>query len=215
VVADTGIGISADLLPHIFDRFRQGDSSFTRSHGGLGLGLAIVKQLVELHGGSIHAMSEGPGHGSQFVVRLPLTSIAASHPDANAQASAPRLDGVRVLLVDDDANAREIVTASLERAGAHVTAVPSGRDAVAYLKSTRADVLVSDIAMPEQDGLSLIREIRSLPGGGRSIPAIALTAYASDLDRERAIEAGYQRFLPKPVQLIDLQLQVRTLIDAV
>jgi signal transduction histidine kinase/CheY-like chemotaxis protein len=214
-VTDTGIGISADLLPHVFDRFRQGDSSFTRSHGGLGLGLAIVKQLVELHGGSIHAMSEGLGHGSQFVVRLPLTSIGPSDADANAQASAPRLDGVRVLVVDDDANAREIVTASLERAGARVTAVPSGRDAVAHLKSAGADVLVSDIAMPEQDGLSLIREIRGLPGDGRAIPAIALTAYASDLDRERAIESGYQAFLPKPVQLIDLQAQVRKLIDAV
>jgi signal transduction histidine kinase len=207
-VIDTGKGISAEFLPHIFGRFRQADSTTTRAHGGLGLGLAIVHHLVELHHGTVQAESAGEDEGATFTVMLPLLTLreagdVASRRRAGGSAAMapPRLDGARVLVVDDEADTREVLTTILGGSGAEVTSVGSTGDALDALARARPDVLVSDIAMPDEDGYALIRQVRALEadGGGR-IPAVALTAHARPEDRTQVMTAGYQVHLPKPVE---------------
>jgi signal transduction histidine kinase/ActR/RegA family two-component response regulator len=209
-VADTGIGIQPDFLNYVFDRFRQADSSTTRAHGGLGLGLAIVRHLVELHGGTVHAESEGENLGAAFTVRLPVP--ASRQPAADAEPEIPQalaapapaalhpLAGLRVLLVDDEADASEMLRTVLEQFGVAVTVTSSAAQALAALRRTEFDALVADIGMPDEDGYSLIAKVRTLDGGARSLPAIALTAYAGDVDRRRALDAGFQIHLAKPVE---------------
>jgi CheY-like chemotaxis protein len=200
-VTDTGEGIAAEFLPHVFERFRQADSSSTRGHTGLGIGLAIVRHLVELHGGSVRAESAGRGTGSSFCVELPLRQPdAAASPRDRAPAQQPgpaTLDGLRVLLVDDVDVARECLALFLRRRGAEVISVSSVAEALSALGEARPDVLVSDIAMPGRDGLSLIESIRG--SHGPRIPAAALSAYARPEERERALAAGFDMHLSKPV----------------
>lgn len=215
-VHDTGIGITPEFLPHVFERFRQADSSATRPHSGLGLGLAIVHDLVKLQEGSIEAFSDGQDRGALFVIHFPLApGTSAESPVAlivrDVLPSAV-LEGVRVLVVDDDPSTRELLNEALGGAGAHVISADSARQALQSLGRDGADVLISDIAMPEEDGLSLIRQVRALPGDIARIPAIALTAFARADDRASAIEAGYQIHLAKPVALIELQAGVVALV---
>jgi PAS domain S-box-containing protein len=213
-VTDTGEGIPEGALPFVFDPFHQADASTTRRHGGLGLGLTIVKQLVSAHGGTVSAESEGADRGATFTVRLPAAhlpqwaagarsgAIAAPHPrPAMPERDAPRLDGLRLLVVDDDGDARDVMAEVLRGRGAEVFASASAADALEQLEAVRPDVIVSDIAMPEIDGYTLIRRIRSLPPerGGRT-PAVALTAYSQTEDARRAFAAGYQVHVPKPVE---------------
>jgi PAS domain S-box-containing protein len=208
-VKDTGKGIAPDFLPYVFDRFRQENNSSTRSHGGLGLGLAIVRYLVELHGGTVQASSPGEGMGATFTVQLPHWVVRnESNPPSSVEPtvaknvapnSAPALEGLRVLIVDDEADARDLLTTILEHSGAQVTAAASAGEALSLVLQSRADVLVSDIAMPKVDGYALIRQVRELGAErGGDIPALALTAYARDSDRTLALEAGFQVHLPKP-----------------
>jgi signal transduction histidine kinase/CheY-like chemotaxis protein len=205
-ISDTGIGIAPEFLPHVFERFRQADSSMTRTHGGVGLGLAIVRDLVELHGGSIDARSDGPDRGAAFTVRFPaLPASKGSSSSADDVHVTPILSGVRVLVVDDDAETRSLLSEALTVIGACVTTAKSAREAFEELTTHGADVLVSDVGMPDEDGLSLMRRIRSLPEGPAQIPAIALTAYARPSDRAQAMEAGYEMYFAKPVELTALQ----------
>jgi PAS domain S-box-containing protein len=209
LVSDSGIGITADFLPYVFDRLRQADSSSTRRHGGLGLGLAIARHLIESHGGTVQARSEGQNRGSTFVVSLPLSLNAKikeeagnlSGSDAAPKSLKQRLRGVRVLVVDDEADARDLVSRVLRQDGAEVTSANSAAEALGFINERGPDVLISDIAMPGEDGYDLIRKLRSRgsANGGR-VPAIALTAFARNEDRERALEAGYQTHLAKPVE---------------
>ena len=227
-VIDTGEGIGPEFLPHVFERFRQADGSTTRRHGGLGLGLAIVKQLVELHGGTIRAQSPGAGKGSTFIVTLPLTEV---HPDPiEPPRSDPRrpsgrhvaamsmkvceeLTGVRVLLVDDEPDARAVLRRLLEDCRAVVSAASGAAEALVLLRTERPDVIVSDIGMPGADGYELIRQVRSLaPGDGGTIPAVALTAYARADDRVRAIVAGFQHHVSKPVEPAELIAMVASAV---
>ena len=211
-VSDTGKGIVPEFLPHIFERFRQADGSSTRAEAGLGLGLAIVRHIVELHQGSVRAESAGEGKGATFTVDLPIAPAAEEEGAVDIGAAAggagaapSRLDGVRVLVVDDDSDSRDLFTAILTHAGAEVTAASTVRDALASARRARPDVVVCDIAMPDDDGFALIREMGSWPieqGGG--VPALALTAYARLEDRDRALAAGFQAHLSKPVEPRDL-----------
>jgi CheY-like chemotaxis protein len=201
-VSDTGQGISPEFLPYVFERFRQADHTTTRRHGGLGLGMAITRHLVELHGGTISAHSPGEGQGATFTLRLPVMTLhnreRSATVDAEQQhftdeydaqlAELPRLDGVHVLVVDDERDARELLTTVLMQSGAEVTAVATVAEALEKLRLVKPDLLVSDIAMPNEDGYSLIRKVRSLgkAQGGR-IPAIALTAHARSSDRMRVL----------------------------
>ncbi len=208
-VSDTGQGIAPEFLPYVFDRFRQADSSSTRSHGGLGLGLAIVRHLVELHGGTVRAESQGEGKGATFIVDLPIRAvrIQASEPEqlqpkvtSEPQSCALSLERLRVLVVDDEADARELLTTILTQYGAEVTAVATAGEALEAIKKSQLDVLVSDIGMPGEDGYSLIRKIRAIdPNQGGKIPAVALTAYAGVQDQRQTLSAGFQVHLPKPV----------------
>jgi CheY-like chemotaxis protein len=227
-VHDTGDGIAPEFLPHVFDRFRQADGTTTRRHGGLGLGLSIVKHLVELHGGSVRAKSPGIGQGSTFVVELPVAPIRPHsghdadhsdrprHPSAAVSSGAdecyPRLDGVTVLVVDDDFDARELMRRVLSKCGAEVVLAAEAKSALSILQKKRPRVMVSDIGMPTHDGYELIRWIRALPEaqGGRT-PAIALTAFARSEDRRRAIAAGYQTHLAKPADTGELVTVVGSL----
>ncbi len=218
VVCDTGQGIKAEFLPYVFDRLRQQDASSTRRHGGLGLGLAIVRHLVELHGGSVAAESRGENKGATFSVRIPLADPrrlagreSASRAMARNQDGA--LNGVRILVVDDEVDARELVEHILRRSGAQVTAVGTAREAFDLMGELHPDILISDLSMPEEDGYSLIRRIRSLQEGqGGRVPAVALTALARNEDRRQALLAGYQMHLAKPIEPAELTATVATLV---
>jgi len=213
IVTDTGIGMSPDLVPLVFERFRQGDSSTTRSHGGLGLGLAIVKHLVELHGGEVTASSLGPRKGSTFTMTLPLAadSQVAAVPTVPSSSRA-LLAGIRVLVVDDDADARLTVTAILAQFGAMTTAVASAGDALEALSRDQPDVLLSDLAMPGEDGYEMMRRIRK-DRGVAALPAAALTAYADADCRSRALAAGFQEHLAKPIEPEILAAAVARLVQ--
>jgi PAS domain S-box-containing protein len=222
-VSDTGIGIPANYLPHVFDRFSQKDSSTTRTFGGLGLGLAICKQLVELHGGAIRAASQGEGKGATFFVQLPLSIVQLDaqsapriHPTAETQPgemlSLPRLEGVHVFAVDDEPDARDLLRRVLEDQGATVTSFASAEDALAALKTTKPTVLVCDIGMPKMDGYQLIRTLRAEESRRERIPALALTAFARAEDRKRSLVAGYQAHLAKPFDVGELILVVADLV---
>ncbi|HYR95465.1 MAG TPA: ATP-binding protein [Candidatus Binatus sp.] len=218
VMRDTGQGIAAEFLPFVFEPFRQGEGMTTRSHGGLGLGLALVRNLVELHGGKIEAASAGEGRGATFTVTLPLMSggLVATHghlaDPAARQVSFPELGGVHVLVIDDDPDAREVLTTVLEYCGARVTAASSVADALQALEDGAPDVLVSDIAMPGADGYELIRRVReSGVEDIRRVPAVALTAHAGEEDRWRALRAGFQTHVAKPVEPGELATVVANL----
>ena len=245
-VSDTGEGIDADFLPHVFDRFRQAEGSISRRQGGLGLGLAVVRHLVELHGGSVSASSEGKGKGATFTVELPLVNqeegsvarnvevpadlkedvvpaiVAANHGQVKkGRATFPKektnvevsLSGINVLLVEDDVDARNLIHQLLELRGAKVTSAASAAEALKAFKVTIPDVLVSDIAMPDEDGYSLLRKVRSLPHErGGQIPAIALTGYASAKDKADTFAAGYQAHLAKPLEPADLITAIENVI---
>jgi protein-histidine pros-kinase len=199
VVRDTGAGISAQFLPHVFDRFRQADSSATRAHGGLGLGLSIVRHLVELHGGTVAAESAGEGCGATFRVELPVSQHVPSFR-AGPIGRHENLNGLHVLVVDDRPDERELLTAILERHGARVTTADSTQAALRAIADARPHVLITDIAMPDEDGYVLLRRIRELsPAQGGSLPAIAVTAHARQADRDRAIAAGFQSYVAKPI----------------
>jgi PAS domain S-box-containing protein len=215
-VRDTGKGIQPAFLPHVFDRLRQADSTSTRAHGGLGIGLAIVRHLVELHGGTVGAESGGEGKGATFTVELPISATAGTlrtAPEGRAEDDGPvRLDGVRVIVVDDEADTRDLLSFSLRNYGAEVRALGSASEALAAIQQDKPDVLVSDIGLPGDDGYALIRKVRALDEerGGR-VPAAALTAYAKDEDRHRAIAAGFQAHVTKPVELAELASVVASL----
>ena len=225
-VVDTGEGISPDFLPHLFERFRQADGATTRRHTGLGLGLAIVRQLVELHGGTVQAASEGLGRGATFTVRLPISAgearvgQAAVLVDRRTAASAaspmprlPRLDGLRILVVDDDLDGRTLTSLVLTQAGASVKAVASVREAHQALEVERPDALVSDLGLPGENGYALIRHIRQHEAEhGGFLPAVALTGYARAEDAARVLAAGFQAHLPKPVDPIDLTAAIATMM---
>ncbi|HKS08938.1 MAG TPA: ATP-binding protein [Pyrinomonadaceae bacterium] len=204
-VSDTGQGIDPEFLPRVFDRFRQADSSTTRSFGGLGLGLAIVRHLVELHGGTVFAESDGAGKGASFSASFPLLTdrtepIAVMHTGELHAGEFHSLDGLRVLLVDDERETREIISTVVERTGAQVKTCTSAREALSALVEWRPDVILSDIAMPDEDGYSFIGRVRSLgDNDGGNTPAAALTAYARDEDRKQALAAGYQMHIAKPI----------------
>ena len=226
-VADDGQGIHPDLLPHLFERFRQGDARTTRSHGGLGLGLAIVKQLVEMHGGTVDATSGGEGRGATFVVRIPLSPAPQEAPSEPAGGPAPapgdpppaphplafaRLDGVRVLVVDDETDTLDLMKRLFRESTAHVAAARNVPEALALVQSFRPHVLVSDIGMPLQDGFDLIRIVRGQGYAPGDLPAVALTAFARPEDRRRALAAGYQAHMPTPVDPTDLTAVVGSLV---
>jgi PAS domain S-box-containing protein len=221
-VSDTGIGIPAAFLPHVFERFSQKDSSTHREYGGLGLGLAISKQLVDLHGGTIQAKSLGEGQGATFVVTLPLIIMPKEtdrarrvHPtavDISEAVPVPKLDGVRALVIDDEADALELIQRVLEDQGAIVNTVHSGEAALEWLDSSTPDVLISDIGMPGMDGYQFMRQMRAAEPRGRRIPALALTAFARPDDRKHAILAGYQAHLAKPFDMAELAIVVAGLV---
>jgi CheY-like chemotaxis protein/anti-sigma regulatory factor (Ser/Thr protein kinase) len=238
-VTDSGLGIAPEFLPFVFDRFRQADSTSTRSHGGLGIGLTIVRHIVELHGGTVRADSRGEGQGSTFTVTLPITAAVDANEDdgdfppapsngdrlhapvapadsapasAAAAATVGPLAGLRLLLVDDAPDALEVLAVILRRAKADVTTAGSALEARRFFQERPPDVLISDIAMPDEDGFALIRSVRMLPAErGGNVPAVALTAYAREDDRNRALAAGFQAHLAKPVEPDDLISTLRRL----
>jgi PAS domain S-box-containing protein len=217
-VSDTGKGICPAFLPYVFDYFRQADSSTTRKFGGLGLGLAIVRHIVELHGGTVQAASPGEGQGATFTVRLPLLKDKGERirNDDYSLYSSPDvspLTGVRVLVVDDEADTRELIAVILQQAGADVTTVASAEEVLQTLAQSKIDVLVSDIGMPEMDGYMLLQQLRTLPSEQAKIPAIALTAYAGELNQQKALAVGFQRHLAKPVEPNDLVIAVAALVE--
>lgn len=224
-VSDTGPGISPEFLPFVFDRFSQADSGSTRAHGGLGLGLGIVKNLVELHGGTVQALSPGTGKGATFAVRLPVM-LAREHdatPVAEHVAPMKRpsegstlgsLDGCAILIVEDNDDARKLLHAIFSRAGAKVETAKNVRDALAILADHRPDLIVSDIQMPGEDGYSFIRKVRAPDSPCRRVPAIALTAYTGSADRVRALAAGFQMHMAKPVEPAELVAASRSLVAA-
>ena len=222
-VSDTGDGISPEFLPYVFDRFRQAEGSISRKQGGLGLGLAVARHLVELHGGTISAGSEGLSKGAVFTVDLPLAQERRDPARAEerrkeverrrSRLGAVRLDGVHVLLVEDDDDSRKLLGTMLKRYGARVTSTKSAAEALAVFEGELPDVLISDIGMPDQDGYELMRKLRALPSerGGKT-PAIALTGYASRKDRERALSSGYQQHMAKPIEQVDMIKAIAALV---
>ncbi|HKO60057.1 MAG TPA: ATP-binding protein, partial [Pyrinomonadaceae bacterium] len=217
-VTDSGPGIDPAFLPHVFERFRQADGSTTRTHGGLGLGLAIVRHLVELHGGTIGAQNNTEGPGAIFTVLLPLPSGELRLENAAAAAvafgdhEAPSLDGLRILLVDDEPDTLDLIKVELAQHGGAVTAVTRATEALSLLTESQFDVLISDIGMPDMDGYELIRELRKRESGTEvRLPAIALTAYARIQDRMRAVLAGYSTHIAKPVEANELITVVASL----
>jgi signal transduction histidine kinase len=216
VVADTGAGIAPEFLPHVFERFRQGDSSTTRTHGGLGLGLAIVRDLVEMHGGSVFAESPGESRGTTVTVRLPaIAARGAGEPAPLGPGTLPRLRGANVLVVDDDPDAREVLRTILEDAGARVTTSSSARETRDLFAAARPDLLIADIGMPEEDGYSLMISIRSLETGSTHVPAIALTAHTRPEDVEHALASGFQMHIAKPFDSNRLVASVASLVERV
>ena len=219
-VSDTGVGITPEFLPYIFDRFRQADGSTTRIHGGLGLGLSIVKHLVQLHQGSVVVESPGKDHGSTFTVALPQASaasalapeeIAEAEPESDALPAALSrvLEGLRILVVDDEVDSRDLVSAILTRCGSEVNCCDSATDALKVILDWKPDLLVSDIGMPNEDGYSLIKKMRKLKSKrARQTPAVALTAYVTYEDRERALAAGFQMHVPKPIEPTALVMSI-------
>lgn len=233
-VSDTGVGIDSEFVPHVFDRFRQGDPSTTRTHGGLGIGLAIVSNLVEQHGGSVSVRSAGEGQGAAFTVRLPLvtdeiadvaahleppapptTPAPAPPAPASAGPSSPSLDGLSVLIVDDDADTVDVVRNILDGYGATTRSASSAAEALAILREWRPNLVISDIGMPHTDGYGLIRALRQAQDEAvRGLPVIALTGYARVEDRNRALSAGFQMHVPKPVDPTVLVTVVTAVVDA-
>jgi len=214
-ITDTGKGISPDFLPHIFESFRQEDASVTRNHGGLGLGMAIVYQLVEAHGGTVTADSPGEGKGATFTVRLPLLNVN-SKKNQSSPSREQNLDltSIRVLVIDDEPDSRELLAVMLTQAGAEVMSVASAAEFLAALESFQPDVAVSDIGMPEVDGYTLLRQVRSLSlEQGGQVPAIALTAYAGEIDRQHAIAAGFQKHIAKPIEPDQLVVAIVSLLS--
>ncbi len=205
-VADNGIGIRADFLPHVFERFRQADGSTTRRQSGLGLGLSITKHLVELHGGTLEVHSAGEDRGTTFTLQLPVAVLhRPGLPEKRAAWSPPDLNGLNILAVDDQGDARDLLRRVLEECGAHVVAVATAQEALEEIARRRPDVLLSDIGMPDVDGYELLRRIRA---GGADIPAIALTAFARSEDRTRALRAGFRLHMAKPVEPAELMAAV-------
>jgi signal transduction histidine kinase/DNA-binding response OmpR family regulator len=213
IVSDTGQGINPQFLPYIFDRFRQADGSTTRKHGGLGLGLAIARHLVEMHGGTIKAHSEGIHQGSTFSVRLPLRTANLSHEEEGAESTSsmtnagrgsflsfPVLEGLRVLVVDDEDDTRDLIATVLRRCGAEVRGCETAAEALEQCHAWSPDLLISDIGLPGEDGFSLIKKVREIEGLCGQLPAVALTAYASPEDRDRVLSAGFQMHIAKPVE---------------
>jgi CheY-like chemotaxis protein len=222
-VEDNGAGIEAGFLPYVFDRFRQADSSTTRNHGGLGLGLAIVRHLVELHGGTVYAESKGEGLGAAFAITLPwsargerVRTTMPSMPTAMVPTEAPSvpalLGGVRLLIVDDEPDARELLAAAFAQMGARVHVVASADEALGAIEREHPHVLISDIGMPVHDGYELLQRVRASERFGRRLPAVALTAYATAEDVRRAIQAGYDLHVAKPVDALTL---ARSLVELV
>ncbi len=226
-IADTGVGISPEFLPFVFDRFRQADSTLTRSHGGLGLGLAIVRHLVEMHGGTVSADSAGADQGATFTIKLPLRAVKEIEQQAESARgdlsdpqsaafdfdSAPSLAGTLVLVVDDEPDARSLLKAVLTQCGAEVVAVGSASEALREIEQRTPDCIVSDIEMPGEDGYSLIQKIRQKDHRrGGAVPAVALTAHARAEDRMRALTAGYQMHVPKPVEPVELAVVIASLV---
>ena len=222
-VGDTGDGISPEFLPYVFDRFRQAEGSISRKQGGLGLGLAVARHLVELHGGTIRAESDGLGTGAVFTVDLPLAQERRDPARAEerrreverrrSRLGAVRLDGVHVLLVEDDDDSRKLLGAMLKRYGARITSTKSAAEALRVFEGELPDVLVSDIGMPDQDGYELVRKLRALPPEkGGNTPAIALTGYASRKDKERALSSGYQQHMAKPIEQADIVKAIAALV---
>jgi CheY-like chemotaxis protein/anti-sigma regulatory factor (Ser/Thr protein kinase) len=224
-VSDSGQGIGQNFLPFIFDRFRQADGTTTRQHGGLGLGLAIVRHLVELHGGTIKAESAGEGQGSTFTLKLPLAPkrgsrrkkttgrLRAKEVSDGRFTTVPGLDDVKVLLVDDDPDTLQFLSVMLGESKAVVQTAGSVGEALEILEWYRPHVLVSDLAMPNEDGYSLIARIRVLESNGTEIPAVALTSYVRIEDRARALAAGFNLFVPKPVQPNELITAIANLAE--
>jgi len=220
-IADSGIGISAEFLPHVFDRFRQADGATTKSQSGLGLGLSIVRHIIELHGGVVRAESAGENKGSSFIITLPLASgvSAEVNPrlnETNEEVACPdALRNLHVMVVDDESDTRELLRALLERCGCIVTTAASATEAYDGIKAHVPDVLISDIGMPHEDGYSLIAKVRALPTiQGGSVPAIALTAYAGVTDAERMILSGFQIHLAKPIQVTEFLTAIEGLVTA-
>jgi CheY-like chemotaxis protein len=199
-VSDDGAGVPAAFLPHIFEPFSQADASTRRAYGGLGLGLSIVRQLVEAHGGTVVVRSEGEGRGTTFTVRLPIVSLSAEQRRSPVRhVRAAELEGLCVLVVDDDQQNREAVAANLASEHIRVLTASTVSQALEVLRAGQVDVMLADIAMPGEDGYTLVRKLRALEGAVAKTPAAALTALARDEDRQQALEAGFQLHLAKPI----------------
>jgi CheY-like chemotaxis protein/two-component sensor histidine kinase len=216
-VADNGAGIPADFLPRVFDRFHQADRSITRRYGGLGLGLAIVKHLVEVHGGEVTAESAGEGQGATFTVTLPVVGDATEHERRRDRTDGADLgvglEAIRLLVVEDEADTLEFLRRLLTTHGATVFTAASAGEALTLVRDQRPDLMISDIGLPEMDGYDLIQRVRREPSPGRDMPAIALTAYARSEDRTRALRAGYQAHIAKPVEPNELLAMIASFVE--